>query len=97
MKKAVILSLSDNVATALERVEPDDIVGVFDSDKKPVQDIVSLSHIDAGHKIAACDIEKGSNVVKYGYVIGKASEFIKKGSLVHVSNLESLRGRGDLA
>lgn len=35
-------------------------------------------------------------VIKYGEIIGKASVEIRKGQHVHVHNLESLRGRGDL-
>lgn len=58
--------------------------------------IRSLSTIPFGHKVALRDIPSGGAVVKYGEVIGKARVFIPSGSHVHVHNLESLRGRGDL-
>ena len=49
-----------------------------------------------GHKIALAPIAKGEPVLKYGEVIGAASEDIAPGAWVHVHNMESLRGRGDL-
>ena len=96
MKKAIILSEKDNVATVLEDVFCDNSVEVSDSEKKVVCELNSLSNINRGHKIAVENIEKGSHVIKYGQVIGKASADIKKGELVHIHNLESERGRGDL-
>jgi altronate dehydratase len=53
--------------------------------------------IPSGHKIALQDIPAGIPVIKYGEVIGRARATIRAGGHVHVHNLESLRGRGDLA
>ena len=47
------------------------------------------NEIPFGHKIALVDIKKGSDVFKYGHVIGKATSDIKKGELVHTHNLAS--------
>ena len=96
MKKAIILSQNDNAATLLENVFVHDEVEVFDSEKNSVYVLNSLSNINRGHKIAVMDIEKNSHIIKYGHVIGKASDFIQKGELIHIHNLESERGRGDL-
>ena len=51
--------------------------------------VVSLS---TGHKTALCDIEKGSDIVKYGYPIGYATENIKKGDHVHSHNMKTKLG-----
>lgn len=50
-----------------------------------------------GHKVALADIKKGSPIIKYGEQIGMASHDIAAGEHVHVHNVESTRGRGDLA
>ena len=96
MKKAIILSHKDNVATVLEDVFKNDDVEVKESEKNTVCVLKSSDDINRGHKIAVKDIEKDSHVMKYGQIIGKASMFIQKGDRVHTHNLESERGRGDL-
>lgn len=53
--------------------------------------------IPYGHKIALTEILQGDAIVKYGEVIGQASCAIRAGGHVHVHNVASLRGRGDLA
>lgn len=45
--------------------------------------------IPAGHKYALCDIQKGAYIIKYGEIIGKATENIKKGAWVHTHNVKS--------
>lgn len=45
--------------------------------------------IPAGHKYALRDITKGEYVIKYGEIIGKATENIKKGEWVHTHNVKS--------
>ena len=52
--------------------------------------------IPYGHKIALCDLAPGADIVKYGERIGVASRAIAAGDYVHVHNLDSMRGRGDL-
>ncbi|MCJ7812493.1 altronate dehydratase family protein [bacterium] len=46
------------------------------------------SYVPFGHKIAACDIEKGDPVIKFGQTIGFASITINKGDHVHVHNVK---------
>lgn len=58
--------------------------------------ITILADIPYGHKIAVRDIGKGEAVVKYGEALGAATANIMKGGHVHVHNMESLRGRGDV-
>lgn len=54
------------------------------------------SAIPYGHKVALTPLRPGDPVVKYGEVIGAASRDVAVGDHVHVQNLDSLRGRGDL-
>ena len=52
--------------------------------------------IPSGHKYARQPIAAGAFVLKYGQPIGRAVTSIATGEHVHVHNVESLRGRGDL-
>ena len=52
--------------------------------------------IPFGHKVALRDIKKGELIIKYGEEIGMATSDISEGAYVHVHNLDSMRGRGDL-
>jgi len=45
--------------------------------------------IPAGHKIARQNIAKGDYVIKYGQVIGRATQDIREGEWVHTHNLHS--------
>ena len=61
------------------------------------QSITLRQAIPFGHKFALQPIVRGDLVFKYGQPIGRATQDIAPGEHVHVHNLESLRGRGDLA
>jgi altronate dehydratase small subunit len=97
MASGVALKLSDkdNVATSLMDIEQGDEVSVRWGTE--VTQIKSLEKIPFGFKVALNDIDKDSNVVKYGETIGIASQNIKQGQLVHIHNVKGARGRGDLA
>lgn len=84
-KKGIKIHERDNVAVCLEDVEEGDTVD-FESGS-----VRALERIEKGHKIAIMNIKRGDYVVKYGEVIGVATDQIKKGSHVHVHNLKSLR------
>ena len=90
MNPALVISPSDNVATALEPLEPGATIRVGD---------VTLTVVDRvprGHKVALAPIPCGDRVVKYGSAIGTASADIPRGAHVHIHNVASTRGRGDL-
>lgn len=95
LQGALMLSDKDNVATSLADLEPGTDVQIRVG--KDVNIIKALEIIPFGFKIAVTDITKGFNVMKYGEVIGIASQDIKQGQLVHIHNIEGARGRGDLA
>ncbi len=61
-----------------------------------VETLTVHGEIPYGHKIAVRDIKLGELIFKYGEEIGIATQNIKKGDHVHIQNLDSLRGRGDL-
>jgi hypothetical protein len=87
---ALVISARDNVATALEPLDPGRAIRLAD-----VTVIVS-EPIPRGHKIALRPILAGEPIVKYGSPIGTASQPIAAGAHVHVHNVASARGRGDL-
>ncbi len=55
------------------------------------KDNVCIS-LETGHKIALVDIEKGTDIIKYGYPIGFATEDIKKWESVHSHNMKTKLG-----
>lgn len=83
-----MINSKDNVATALINLESNTYIKDFD--------LKVLQDIPLGHKIALKNISKNSHIIKYGEIIGKASKDILKGELVHIHNIEGIRGRGDL-
>jgi altronate dehydratase small subunit len=92
---ALKVSDRDNVATIFSTVAAHSAVEV--RDKKGYSEIITASaDIPYGHKIAVADIAVGERIFKYGEEIGAATRDIKKGEYVHVHNLDSMRGRGDL-
>jgi len=93
-KRALILNQKDSVANVLEEVEPGDQIMANSGNDTLVIDAVE--RIPFGFKVALRDISQGEPMFKYGEIIGRASQAIRKGALVHVHNLEGVRGRGDL-
>jgi altronate dehydratase len=90
VKSVLVISDRDNVATALEPLDPGRIIAT------PAGDVVVRDPIPSGHKVALQPIAEGQQVIKYGSPIGIASTAIAVGAHVHTHNLESSRGRGDL-
>jgi altronate dehydratase small subunit len=91
VKSVLVISDRDNVATALEALEPGrtlEIRTVTLTIREPIQ---------RGHKVALTRIAAGESVIKYGSSIGTATVEIEPGSHVHTHNVSSGRGRGDLA
>ena len=91
MNAILIISAHDNVATALEPLDPGTTV---------YAGTVTVAVRDAvprGHKIALYRIPAGDSVIKYGSPIGRAASDIEAGAHVHTHNVASSRGRGDLA
>jgi len=94
MKKAIVMDKKDNVATLLSDVETADKVHVRTGEEETEFEV--REKIPFGHKFALTTIKKGEHIIKYGEVIGRATQDIETGGHVHIHNVESLRGRGDL-
>ena len=93
-RKIIIINPKDNVATALAdlpagEVLKEDLAGSS-------REIRLNQDIPFGHKLGIQAIPAGSPVIKYGEVIGTASAPIGIGDYVHVHNVQSNRGRGDI-
>lgn len=85
----------DNVATMLRDAEEGETVELEVGDDTLA---VTLSEdVDFGHKIALEGVPEDETIYKYGKSIGYASRDIEAGEWVHVHNVESNYGRGDLA
>ena len=89
----LVVDAKDNVATALRPLEEGESLQVFAGGK--ALDVKVSQTIPFGHKIALIDLEKDQPVVKYGEVIGLATQRIGKGEHTHVHNVEGQTGRGD--
>jgi len=58
------------------------------------RELVVHEDIPKGYKIALTSIDKGEEVIKYGYGIGIASQLIKRGTCIHIHNLKTgLKGK----
>jgi altronate hydrolase len=91
MNTAVVISVHDNVATALEPLAAGEPVRAGGSI------VTTVDPIPRGHKLALRAIRAGEVVIKYGSPIGTASCGIAAGAHVHTHNVASARGRGDIA
>lgn len=90
MSAVIVITARDNVATALEPLAPGRTIeagGFVVTVREPIA---------SGHKLALERIPSGGAVVKYGSPIGTATADIEAGAHVHVHNVASGRGRGDL-
>lgn len=92
---AIVIDARDNVAVALRDLKAGSNVHVAVGPEMTSRFLEQ--DIPAGHKFALLAIGKDEDVIKYGEKIGKASTPISAGEHVHVHNVASQRGRGDLA
>jgi altronate dehydratase small subunit len=93
-KRGLILHPKDNVASVLDEVFLGETV-----EAKRGNDVTlveALERIPFGFKLAVTEIAPGDPIIKYGEMIGQASQAIQRGALVHIHNLAGTRGRGDL-
>ena len=91
---AIAVKESDNVATALRDLAAGEQARVGVGDR--ILQVPVRQPIAFGHKLAVVEIPSGTDIRKYGEVMGRATEDIPIGAHAHVHNIESLRGRGDL-
>ena len=92
MKRAIMMNAKDNVATALENLEAVAPTSVILPSQEPFKEVTTKQRaIPFGHKLAVMAISKGDKVIKYGEVIGNASQDIEPGEYVHIHNVKSNR------
>ncbi|MFP4382758.1 MAG: UxaA family hydrolase [Spirochaetia bacterium] len=84
--RILILNPKDNVGTALQDLP----------EGSWINGILLRENIPFGFKTALSDIGEGDKIIKYGEPIGIALTRISAGELVHVHNIQGIRGRGDL-
>ena len=80
MPKALHIHATDNIAVCTSAVQPGD------GSRGAVKAAEAIAFCN---KIALRDIASGEEVLKYGEVIGKATEDIRKGCLVNDRNIAS--------
>jgi altronate dehydratase small subunit len=94
--KALVIHPNDNVANLIGPGRKGESVACRVEGEQSQTRIELLGDVPPNHKFAFADIKAGDTIVKYGLNIGKASADIRRGEHVHVHNIESNRGRGDL-
>lgn len=93
-KQAVVIHAKDNVATCVDFFPAGRTISYFRGGVE--EKLQLLQDIPLGHKVALCPISRNEDVIKYAESIGIATVDIEPGQHVHVHNMESKRGRGDL-
>lgn len=83
--KLVLLDPRDNVATAADDLHIGATAAAGDIT------VVVRDAIPRGHKVALKPIPMGTNVIRYGEIIGSATADVVTGEHVHVHNLISNR------
>ncbi|MFD0695266.1 UxaA family hydrolase [Paenibacillus sp. GCM10027628] len=92
---ALVMDARDHVATAINDLQAGDHITYLKDDQ--AIELVLLDPVPFGHKIAIENIPAGTEIRKYGEVIGRTTTAIQAGQHVHVHNVEGIRGRGDKA
>lgn len=90
MKRSILMNSKDDVTTVLENVKIGDIIGIYDENNILIDKIEAKENIPFGNKIALRDKKMGEIIYKYGEPIGKVTQNILKGYLIHVHNVKSL-------
>ena len=84
MKKGIRLNPKDNVGVVIQDVNAGEEVDFGNG-----LIVKALDSIKLPHKMALTDIKAGDYVVKYGEVMGYATQDIPAGHHVHVHNCDS--------
>ncbi|MFX1326374.1 MAG: UxaA family hydrolase [Promethearchaeota archaeon] len=82
-RKFLIINTIDNCATALEDIPKDSKIE-YNNEFLTIKNDIIL-----GHKFALKDIDIGKHIIKYGEIIGIATENIKEGEWIHTHNIKS--------
>ena len=88
---ALMHEAEDHVAVVVQDVASGTSVTAVTLEGQQVATVTATQDIPLGHKIALKDIAEGSDVIKYGRSIGRASTKISAGDHVHTQNVKSVR------
>lgn len=86
-RDTIFLAEGDMVCVAARPITAGEVVTVEGHEPLTV-----LDDVPRGHKIALTDVPEGTNVVKYGFAIGRATKPIKRGEWVHTHNIATNLG-----
>jgi len=89
----LVVDAKDNVATALRPLEEGERLETKVGGS--TLEVTVSEPIAFGHKIALVDLERGEQVLKYGEVMGLATQRIARGQHVHVHNVKGPETRRD--
>ncbi|KAB2662297.1 UxaA family hydrolase [Brucella tritici] len=88
---AILIRTKDHVATLTDQVATGEPV-LITGQGEP-REITALSDMPAGHKLAIRPIMQYEHILKYGEVIGEATQDIAEGEHVHVHNCWGVKAR----
>lgn len=94
--RALIIHTKDNVANLVGPGSRGQTVDCMVEGQNSQETLDLVEDLPSNHKLARRDIAEGEPITKYGLVIGRSSQAIRRGEHVHVHNIDSNRGRGDL-
>ncbi len=86
---ALLMSKDDNVVTCIKDIKENDKV-IYQEENGSYSTLIAEDNIPFCNKIAIEDIPAGSLVIKYGEIIGCATEDIKMGHLANHMNIKSM-------
>lgn len=88
---AILIRADDHVATLTGPVVAGETVLITGQGK--TREIVALNDMPAGHKLAVRQIGEYEQILKYGEVIGEATQAIAEGGHVHIQNCWGIKAR----
>ena len=94
MPRCIVLHATDNVATLIDTARAGEDCALQGERQGHVK---LLEDVAFGHKVCIAEVPRGGEILKYGQVIGRATQSITVGEHAHVHNIDSARARGDLA
>jgi len=87
VSSAFQVHVGDNVATLLGDAPQGSLLTVIGSAGQ--RRLAACGNIAMGHKVALAPIGEGETIVKFGVVIGRATQSIEPGEWVHLHNCRS--------
>ena len=93
MPRCIVLHSTDNTATLIDAARAGEDCTLQGERTGQVR---LLQDVPFGHKVCIAEIAYEGEILKYGQVIGRATQPIAVGQLAHLHNVDSARARGDL-